>query len=123
MYTLDTNAIIYYLSGQDAAYEQLKSIFASNATLYLSAISEIELLSLPSLRPDEFLGIGRFTNRLVSVPVDSRVARIASTIRRRASIKTPDAAIAATALMTGTTLLTRNVRDFERVPNLAIEPI
>jgi predicted nucleic acid-binding protein len=33
-------------------------------------------------------------------------------------MKALDSLIAATALMTGTTLATRNVRNFQRVPNL-----
>lgn len=86
-------------------------------------MSELELLSLPSLRHDEFVNIGRFTHRLISVPVDSRVARIASTIRRRTHIKSPDAAIAATAMLTGSTLITRNVKDFECIPNLSLHAI
>ena len=123
MYTLDTNVIIYYLNGNDVAGEQLKSVFSSQNPLYLSAMSELELLSLPSLRHDEFVNISRFIHRLVGVPVDSRIARIAGTIRRRTHIKAPDAAIAATAILTGTTLITRNVKDFERIPNLSIQPI
>jgi predicted nucleic acid-binding protein len=86
-------------------------------------MSELELLSLPSLQPDEFVHIGHFIRGLVTVPVDSRIARIAGTIRRRSHIKSPDAAIAATAILTGRTLITRNVKDFEHISNLSIQSI
>jgi hypothetical protein len=123
VYTLDTNVIIYYLKQNDPAADSLYTVFSSQSPVYLSAMSELELLSLPSLRQDEFLSIGRFINRLITIPLDSRTARVAATIRRRVPIKSPDAAIAATAIITGTTLITRNVRDFANVPNLSVQPI
>jgi predicted nucleic acid-binding protein len=36
---------------------------------------------------------------------------------------TPDSAIAATALFTETQLITRNVRDFKHIPELALREI
>jgi predicted nucleic acid-binding protein len=52
--------------------------------------------------------------------VDRGVAERAGRIRREAGVRTPDALIAATALEHRLTLVTRNVRDFERVPGLRI---
>jgi len=54
------------------------------------------------------------------LPVDRGVAERAGRIRREAGVRTPDALIAATALEHRLTLVTRNVRDFERVPGLRI---
>ena len=44
-------------------------------------------------------------------------------MRREQRMKLPDSVIAATALFTGTTLVTRNIRDFKRIPNLSVEKI
>lgn len=123
MYTFDTNTIIYYLDDEDETADVLAPMLGAPTPVYLSVISELELLSLSSLSQSEFYEIGRLIRRLTTIPVDARIARIASTIRRRIHIKTPDAAIAATALFTGTTLVTRNVKDFENIPGLSIQPI
>ena len=50
--------------------------------------------------------------------VDRAVAELAGRVRRETGIRMPDALIAATALLHRLTLVTRNVRDFERVPRL-----
>ena len=49
-----------------------------------------------------------------------RIADIAIEPRRKVSIKLPDAVIAATALLHDLTLVTRNVKDFEKVDGLRI---
>jgi predicted nucleic acid-binding protein len=123
VYTLDTNTIIYYLARQQSVVETLDPIFANDAPIFVSTITELELLSLSSLSPQDFSRIANVLRATFSVTVDPRIARIASTIRRRTRIDTPDAVIAATAIATGTTLLTRNIKDFEKVKSLAIHPI
>jgi len=60
---------------------------------------------------------------LAVIPVDSRIARIAGALRRVHRLKTPDGAVAATALFTGSTLVTRNVKDFKKIPNLSLLPV
>ena len=57
------------------------------------------------------------------IDVDSRIAQLSGQLRASYGIKALDSFIAATALMTGTTLATRNVRDFRRVPNLDIREL
>jgi predicted nucleic acid-binding protein len=51
------------------------------------------------------------------------LARFAGYLRREYRVKTGDSAIAATALLTRTTLLTRNTQDFQRIPPLSLMPI
>ena len=57
------------------------------------------------------------------VQLDSEVARLAAYLRRTYNVKTPDSAIAATALRTGTTLLTRNIKDFQKIDELSVMKI
>jgi len=89
MYTLDTNAIIYYLKSETAA-----------ASGDISAISQL-------------------LTSVVIIPVDSRLARFAGYLRREYRLKTADSAIAGTALLTHTTLVTRNIEDFRRISTLS----
>ena len=57
---------------------------------------------------------------LGEVPVDREIAERAGRIRRTAGIRLPDALIAATAMSRAMTLATRNRKDFDRVPGLAL---
>ena len=68
-----------------------------------------------------------FLEAFVKLPVTEEVARTGSRLRRRLrqageSIGDFDALIAATALTAGAALVTGNVRHFERVPDLELDP-
>ena len=123
MYTLDTNAIIYYLKGEAAAVSVLEPMFAQDIALYVSAVTELELLSSPALTDDDIAAIAQLLTSVVVIPVDSRLARLAGYLRRAYRVRTADSAIAATALLTHTSLVTRNIADFQRIPTLSLRPI
>ncbi|MEK6681829.1 MAG: type II toxin-antitoxin system VapC family toxin [Nitrospirota bacterium] len=123
MYTLDTNAIIYYLKDDPHAVAVLSDIFTENTPFYISAITEIELFGFSKLSDQEAEQIEAILRTVAIIPVDSRIARTAGFIRRNYHINIADSAIAATALFTGTTLLTRNIRDFRNIPNLSLRQI
>ncbi len=123
MYTLDTNAIIYYLKDDTDAVTILSNIFAQDTPLYISTITEIELFGFSKLSDQGAEQIESILGTVAIIPVDSRIARTAGFIRRNYHINIADSAIAATALFTGTTLLTRNIRDFRKIPNLSVRQI
>lgn len=123
MYTLDTNSIIYYLKDDPRATLRIRDILQKNVPIYISAITELELFSYSDLTDPEAELIVTLLKSLSVIPLDSQLARIAGEVRRNFKLKVPDSAIAATALFTGTTLLTRNVRDFQKVPFLRTEKI
>jgi len=52
------------------------------------------------------------------INIDSKIARLAGSLRSKYRIKTPDAAIAATAIFTETTLVSRNGKDFKKIKEL-----
>ena len=92
--------------------------------MYVSTITELELFSYSALTDDDAEKIEDLLASSVVVPVDSRVARAAATLRQeRPGLRTPDSAIAAMALLTHTIFLTRNVRDFDGIPGLRIQEI
>lgn len=120
MYTLDTNAIIYYLKGEPRTLPTLRKIFGLEAPLFVSTISLIELIGYPNLTSFERLGIETLLQSLNIIPLDFSIARLAGELRNLYHLKTPDAAIAATAIYTNTPLVTRNIQDFKKIPNLKL---
>jgi predicted nucleic acid-binding protein len=123
VYTLDTNTIIYYLKAEPAAVSVLEPLLAQDVALNISTITELELFSFSALSDADISAISQLLDSLVIVPLDSRVARFSGYLRRVYRLKTADSAIAATALLAHTTLVTRNVRDFQHIPNLMLMPI
>jgi predicted nucleic acid-binding protein len=121
---LDTNAIIYYLDRDPAVVALLDRLLEDvDTTFFVSTVTELELYSYPDLSDEEEAGITQLLTDMFVVPLDSRLARYAGALRRLYRLKTPDSAIAATALHTKTTLLTRNVEDFRRIDALKWQEI
>ncbi len=65
--------------------------------------------------------IEAFLRRVRIIPVFSNIARIAGDLRRLyPRLKGFDSAVAATALFANSTLVTRNIRDFEQIEGLSL---
>lgn len=120
MYTLDTNAVVYYLAGEEALVGLIAKAQEDNGVLYVPTIVRLELLSKPDMTRKEYDAIVSFLDACRYVNLDTAVADIAADIRRLHRLKTPDSIIAASALYTGTTLVTRDMRDFNTVTGLAV---
>lgn len=123
MYTLDTNTVIYYLQDDESVVSRLRGLLKNNVPLYISTMTEIELFGFPRLPADEALRIEYFLTIITAVPIDSGIARTAGSVKSRYGLKIPDSTIAATAISLNTTLITRNIRDFNKVPQLRVEKI
>ena len=125
MYTLDTNAIIYYINEEPAVVQVLEGIFAQEVPLYVSTVTELELFSLSTLTLEDEARIEEVLSATVRVvPLISSIARIAGDLRRLyPRLRTADSAIAATAIFTNSTLITRNVRDFQRIAELPLRAV
>lgn len=123
MYTLDTNAIIYYLGNDPDAVSFFDDAFDSNAPLYISAVTEAELFRFSKLSEEEANQIENLLRSIFLVPVDAQIARSAGLIGRTYNLKLADSIIAATAIFTTSTVVTRNVRDFKKVPTISIQPL
>jgi len=124
VYVLDTNAIIYYTDDEPAAVATLEPIFSENDPIYISTLVELELLSQASMTEDDEARIDIFLGSVQILPLTSRIARIAGDLRRLyPRLKAFDSGIAATALFTNSTLITRNLRDFQSINDLSVMPI
>ncbi|HBV01345.1 MAG TPA: VapC toxin family PIN domain ribonuclease [Candidatus Taylorbacteria bacterium] len=119
--TLDTNIIILYLNRETAIVRALDEIRKQGVSFILPAAVEAEFLSFSSWTPDQRRTMEEFLEEnFVFVSLDRPLARLAARIRVNTRIKFADASIAATALFTNTPLVTRNVRDFKKVPGLQV---
>jgi predicted nucleic acid-binding protein len=117
---VDTSVLIDYLRGHEAAAELLERERAL-APLHASEITRLEILA--GMRPAEEGGTRALLVTLVWHPVDAEVAEEAGALGRQYlpghhTIDSADLAIAATAIRTGSRLLTRNVRHFPMFEDL-----
>jgi hypothetical protein len=110
---LDTNAILYLLGGK--LTQPL-----TPALYYVSVISEMELLSYPSLDDAALANIRGFLSEVTLVELTEEIRQLAIDLRRRHALKLPDAIIAATALSLHAQLLTNDTK-LLRIPGLACE--
>lgn len=118
--TIDTNILIAFLAGDVGVIDAIINWRKESKTLFLSAITKCELLSFPKLTTVEERRIDRLLHEhFVILSFDDYRAERTATIRRDIpSLKIPDAAIASVALEMGTPLVTRNIRDFKKIPDL-----
>lgn len=65
----------------------------------------------------------RLLSAFRELPVDREVTERAGRIRRESGLRLPDALVAATALVHGLALATRNRRDFDRVRGLRLRAL
>lgn len=108
MFTLDTNIIIGYLNGDEKITSQLINWRDRKISLFISVITKIEVLSYPKLKQEEIVKIKRFIQEFTAVPVDHQVGEIAAAIRRKIKTSIGDSLIIATAVLTHSSLATRD---------------
>ncbi|MEK7208324.1 MAG: type II toxin-antitoxin system VapC family toxin [Patescibacteria group bacterium] len=124
MVTLDTNVVIYHLKGDASAVAALESLIRAYTLIFISTVTETELFSSPTLTLEESERIEAMLPLFSIIHLDSPIARRAGELRRlHPSLKLADSVIAATALFTHSTLLTRNARDFKKISGLAVQPV
>ncbi|AEM21225.1 PilT domain-containing protein [Brachyspira intermedia PWS/A] len=97
---LDTNAIIYFLNG--------KFLLDNEYNIFISIISEIELLCYPKITSKEENIIKDFLNSINIINLDNYIKNETILIKKEISIKLPDAIILATAKINNLILLTQD---------------
>lgn len=115
---LDTNVVLYYLGGR------LQKPLAKKQYV-ISIITEIELLSYPAIQDDETSMIQRFVNEITVVELKNLLKTETILLRKKYSLKVPDAVIAATALKLKAPLLTndKKLQNISEIETHAVEII
>lgn len=127
MYLLDTNTLIYFFKQQGQVAAHLKNVVSSQVAIPSVVLFELEYGVLRSSRPDlQRKGIDAALKAYRVLSMDYSAAKSAAWIKHTLELAgTPighfDQLIAGIALAHGMTLITRNTREFERVPGLHVE--
>ncbi len=115
---LDTNVVIGFF---DTSLPVAGQRFVAGLQPVISVITHIELFSNPRISATELAQLRQFVAlATVHSDLDPALVEAAITVRQRHKVKTPDAIIAATALVRGLMLVTRNTRDFEQIDGLTV---
>jgi len=91
---LDTNVVLYVLMGDETI-----ASFINGKELYLSIISELELLAFKNISQKESKAIESFIHELKVENISEEVKAAAIDIRKSTYLKLPDCIIAATSLV------------------------
>lgn len=127
LYILDTNIIVAALKGRDEVRRRLEAVAAESIRLSSIVLGELEFGAEKSAYGDRNRSqlaalVQRFT--LVGTDFDTarHYGRIRTVLERKGTpIGSNDTWIAAQALAIGATMVTDNVREFSRVPDLQVE--
>lgn len=92
----------------------------TNIVPVFSIITKIEALGFKEITKDEIKAIGKMLDTGELVYIDGDIAQQTINLRQKYRIKTPDAIIAATALVNGSELWTANTSDFSSIESLKL---
>lgn len=128
IYLLDTNICIRYLNARSESVKQhIETTKPSDILLCSVVKAELFYGAMKSSNPENSLAKQRgFVDRFASLPFDDKAAdeygRIRAQLEKRGTPIGPnDLLIAAIAISNGVTLVTHNLREFERVEGLVLE--
>ena len=114
-YLIDSNILIYHFAGEISVQEQDKIKFIFKKSFNISIITKIEFLGWKRHTESGFKEAQEFLQESRVIYIDDEIASRTIELRKKHSIKLPDALIAATALAGGYILVTRNEYDFKNL--------
>lgn len=129
MVVLDTDVLIDAMRGNDRAVEVLQELIEGHRPVAVSAITIMQLhhgIARSTKPQDELKNVESSLEALLTYPLDGSVAARAGALdgeltTRGKPIGVSDTIIGATGLEKGESVLTRNVKHFERINDLHVE--
>jgi len=123
MFTIDTNILIYYASGDKTIARFLLEQIEKKIPLIIPTIVVAEFLSFPALKPTEQKIFSKLLKGLRVCSLTFEIAKQASHLRKKYKILLADAVIAATAQQTKSVLITRNFKHFRKIKEIRVKSI
>jgi len=111
---LDTNIVLYWLKGDKTLADLLHQ-----KQIYLSFITELEVLSYNGLSQSQILSIQEFLSDCNIIDINSRIKSLAVQFRQTSKLKLPDSIILATALYLDIPFVTAD-SDFKKIEDAEI---
>lgn len=112
---LDSNILIGVLNGSIDW-----SASSSSDQTFVSTISVMEIFAFSGMSEQEKKTIDSLLRNVIMTPVSYSIAKRAGELARTRRVGKADLLIAATALELGLPLMTRNVKDFKKIPGLRL---
>ena len=106
---LDSNIVLYLLNGEATLIPLLE-----DKQLYLSFITQLELLSFPGISEKEINKIKSFIDECIIIEMSSTIKKYTIELRKKHQLKLPDAIIAASSLYINVPLVTAD-NDFKKI--------
>jgi len=117
-YLIDTNVAIYYfgLALSKDAEKFLDQVLSER--YFISVINRIELLGFKQLNGNESDALASFVSKSNIFDLEEDIILETIQIRKTYNIKLPDAIIAASCLVNNCSLVTNNIKDFDKITGL-----
>jgi len=109
---LDTNTVLYILNGDETLAD-----FLFEKQLYVSIITEMELLAYKNITAAEEQTIEKFLNDCIILGIDNKTKLNSIDVKKASNMKLPDSIIAGTAISLNLPLITSD-RQFKTVTGL-----
>ena len=108
---LDTNIVLYLLNGEETLIPLL-----DEKNLFLSFITQLELLGARFLQPDDLLKIKEFISECTVIDITPEIKEFTISIRQKYNIKLPDSIILATSQWLNMPLISAD-KEFTKIDN------
>lgn len=108
---LDTNIVLYLLDGEDTLIPLLE-----DKNLFLSFITQLELLGNKNLNPHDIDIIKKFISECTVIDISQGIKDYTINIRQNTNLKLPDCIILATSQWMNMPLITAD-QDFRKFDN------
>ena|SRR5690606_31861811 len=111
---IDSNIILYLLNGDKTLAD-----FLQGKQLYISIISEMELLSFSEISTNEQKRIQEFLKECKIININSEIKNESIKLRKKFKTKLPDSIIAATSIYLDIPLITADL-GFKKIDKLQL---